>query len=264
MLRPGRIRWNNRLSLLVAVVLASSAVCAQPGASEMIERVKPSIVAVGTFQKTRSPAFKFRGTGFAIGDGTVVATNAHVLPEKIDGEQFEALVVQLPGIGGRSSQLREARVIAEDRSHDIALMRINGAALAALPLGDSSRVREGQTYGFTGFPIGSILGLSPVTHRAMISSLTPIALPSGHSTQLNAQAIARLKSGTFTIFQLDATAYPGNSGSPLYDFESGEVVGVINMVFVKGSKESGLTQPSGISFAIPIEHLKRIAGSASR
>ncbi len=27
---------------------------------------------------------------------------------------------------------------------------------------------------------------------------------------------------------LDATAYPGNSGSPLYDPETGEVVGIIH------------------------------------
>jgi serine protease Do len=55
----------------------------------------------------------------------------------------------------------------------------------------------------------------------------------------------------FTIFQLDATAYPGNSGSPLYDGETGEVIGVINSVFVKGAKENALRDPSGITYAIP-------------
>ncbi|MEO8976220.1 MAG: serine protease, partial [Casimicrobiaceae bacterium] len=34
---------------------------------DVIARVKPSIVAIGTYQKTRSPAFAFRGTGFAVG-----------------------------------------------------------------------------------------------------------------------------------------------------------------------------------------------------
>ena len=57
------------------------------------------------------------------------------------------------------------------------------------------------------------------------------------------------------MFQLDATAYPGNSGSPLYDPATGEVIGIVNMVFVKGTKESALTQPSGITYAIPSRYL---------
>jgi S1-C subfamily serine protease len=60
------------------------------------------------------------------------------------------------------------------------------------------------------------------------------------------------------VFQLDATAYPGNSGSPLYDPDTGEVLGVVNMVFVKGTKESALTQPSGITYAVPSSHLEQL------
>jgi S1-C subfamily serine protease len=55
---------------------------------------------------------------------------------------------------------------------------------------------------------------------------------------------------------LDATAYPGNSGSPVFDVDTGEVIGIINMVFIKGSKEAALSQPSGITYAIPSIHLK--------
>ena len=39
----------------------------------------------------------------------------------------------------------------------------------------------------------------------------------------------------FDAFQLDAIAYPGNSGSP-HEPATGQVVGVINSVFVKESK----------------------------
>ncbi|HNM56654.1 MAG TPA: S1C family serine protease, partial [Thauera aminoaromatica] len=62
----------------------------------------------------------------------------------------------------------------------------------------------------------------------------------------------------FRVYQLDATAYPGNSGSPLYDPASGEVIGVLNMVFVKSTKEKVLADPSGISYAIPVEYLQRL------
>ena len=60
---------------------------------------------------------------------------------------------------------------------------------------------------------------------------------------------------SFTLYppaeQLDATAYPGNSGSPLYDPASGTVLGIINMGLVKGTKESAITNPSGITYAVP-------------
>ena len=58
----------------------------------------------------------------------------------------------------------------------------------------------------------------------------------------------------YEVFQLDATAYPGNSGSPLYDMATGGVVGVLNKVFVQTTKERVLQDPSGISYAIPARH----------
>ena len=63
------------------------------------------------------------------------------------------------------------------------------------------------------------------------------------------------------VMQLDGTAYPGNSGSPLYDPETGEVVGIVNSVVVKATRESILSQPSGISFAIPAQPLKNLLQS---
>jgi len=119
-------------------------------------------------------------------------------------------------------------------------------------------VREGQDVLITGFPLGAVLGATPVTHRGMISAITPIAIPQARAAELDPAVIRRLSSGSFTVFQLDATAYPGNSGSPLYDPVTGDVFGIVNMVFVKRTKESVLTQPSGITYAIPASHLKAI------
>ena len=138
------------------------------------------------------------------------------------------------------------------------LLRIEGEPFPALKLANSDSVREGQTIAFTGFPIGGALGFSPVTHRGMVSSITPIALPAGNARQVNDKLIRQLKNGTFDIFQLDATAYPGNSGSPVFDVVSGEVIGVINMVFIKGTKEAALSQPSGIAYAIPANYLNQL------
>ena len=221
-----------------------------------IERVKPSIVGVGTVQKTRSPPLNFLGTGFVLDDGLHVITNAHVVPEVLDVANHESYTV-ITG-KGKQPELRVATVAAIDKEHDLALLKITGTALPAMKLGDARKVREGQSLVFTGFPIGMILGFYPVTHRAMISSITPIILPAHNSRQLNAKMINQLQKPAYAVFQLDGTAYPGSSGSPLYDPESGLVYGVINMVFVKGKKEAALSNPSGITYAIPVTYIHEL------
>lgn len=232
---------------------AAGAVRADP--IDTIERVKASVVAIGTYERTRNPPFAFRGTGFAIGDGTWVATNAHVLPPALDGERRESLVAVLPGINITTGQARTARVIAVDRGRDLAILAIEGPRLTPVRIADSFRVREGQILYFTGFPIGAVLGLIPATHRSMVAALTPISIPADDAAQLDAQAIRRLSAGAASVMQLDATAYPGNSGSPLYDPESGGVVGILNSVFVKASRETLISQPSGIAYALPVQWL---------
>lgn len=220
---------------------------------ETIDRVKPAIVVVGTYNKTSNPQFTMRGTGFVVGDGNLVATNAHVLGETPppDGTSYAILARLSSG----ELQQRRARGVATDKEHDLAVLRIEGAPLPRMVLRNSDAVREGQPVAFTGFPIGGALGFSPVTHRGIVSAVTPIALPTPTAQQLNEKVIRRLKNGTFNIFQLDATAYPGNSGSPMFDVDSGEVIGIINMVFIKSTKEAVLSQPSGISYAIPANFL---------
>ena len=232
------------------------------GLPETIERVKPSIVAVGTYQKLRSPAFVYRGTGFVVGDGTLIATNAHVVPETLQADSRETIVVLTANPNSRDPRALEAKPVAVDKDHDVALLRIVGATLPALTLSDVGAVREGQSVAFTGFPIGNVLGFVPVTHRGTIAALTPIALPAATAAQLDQRVLRRLQTGAFTVFQLDATAYPGNSGSPLYDTETGGVIGIINMVFVKSTKESALSQPTGISFAVPAQYLQELMRNA--
>jgi S1-C subfamily serine protease len=255
-----------RIAACLALALAAPiAVCAQTAgdAPRTIERVKGSVVAVGTFQRTRSPAFRFLGTGFAVGDGATIATNAHVLPATLDTDNLETIAVVIP-TGSREAQLRPATRGAADPAHDLALIRIEGAPLPALAVRDSDGVREGESILFTGFPIGNVLGPFPATHRGMVSAITPIAIPPANSSQLDARVIRQLAGGAFPVFQLDATAYPGNSGSPVYAADSGEVIGVVNMVFVKGTKEAALTQPSGITYAIPSRHLLTLLKQGGR
>lgn len=247
----GRSLLRLLLGLISALLLAFPA---QAELADMISRVKPSLVVVGTFNKLKSPAFNMRGTGFVVGDGTLIATNAHVVPEMAGGESGQDTLMILAR-HGTETRPHPVQLVARDSAHDLAILRLSGSPLPALVLGASDAVREGQAVAFSGFPIGGALGFSPVTHRGIVSSITPIALPIGNASQLKDKSIRRLRSGAFPIFQLDATAYPGNSGGPLFDTDSGEVIGVLNMVFVKSTKEALLEKPSGISYAIPIRHL---------
>lgn len=237
------------------VLLFSFGVQASP--EETIQRVKASVVAIGTHLPTRSPPYKLVGTGFVVGDGTLVATNAHAITTMLDVQQRETLVVALPaGVG--QTMVREAVRVANDADLDLAVLRIKGPPLPALKFRNSDSVREGQTVYFTGFPITSVLGLFPATHRAMVSALTPPVVPGANSRQLTPKMIRRLSSGGFMVFQLDGTAYPGNSGSPLYDPDTGEVVGIINATAVKSTKEAALSDPSGITYAIPAKYLEAL------
>ncbi len=257
-----------RLIGKIGAVLCAFAACLTSGPARAdlpstVERLKPSIVVVGSFRSTDSPRFRMRGTGFVVGSGNQAITNLHVLPQASENTADMTIVVQVRRPGGILS-MRQASIERVDRVHDLALLRFEGAAAPSMVIGDSQAVREGQAVAFIGFPIGGALGFSPVTHRGLISSITPAAMPTPSASQLNEATIRSVRGGPFDIFQLDGTAYPGNSGGPLFDPDSGEVLGVVNMVFIKGSRESALSQPSGISYAIPSRFVTELLELGSR
>jgi len=222
------------------------------GLEGTIAKIKPSIVGVGSYSPARQPRGQLVGTGFVLANGLLVATNYHNISRPLAAGQKERWVVFVGT--GRRPEVRSADIVARDPDHDLALLKIGGSPLPALSLADDDKVQEGLEVAFSGYPLGSILGLYPVTHRGIVSSITPIAVPQQSSASLNSETIKRLRN-PYMVFQLDATAYPGNSGSPVYHQESGKVVGVINKVFVKESKEAMLENPSGITFAIPSRYL---------
>jgi S1-C subfamily serine protease len=219
---------------------------------DLVARAKPSVVLVGTYRETDAPRFRFSGTGFVVGDGLTVVTNAHVLPDP--SIPAEGRVVQVQAWRGeRQWEARPARVLTVARERDLAVLRLEGGpALPALTLAEGPPPREGSELAFIGFPIGGALGFAHVTHRALLSSITGLVLPQSSGQGLSPRAVRALRDGPMDIFQLDATAYPGNSGGPVFDVASGHVVGVINMVLARGTRESSLGQPTGITYALPV------------
>jgi serine protease Do len=242
---------NLRATLFAVISLASCPALAD-NLPHNIEKIKLSVVGIGTLEQTRRPPISFRGTGFVVGDGLHIITNAHVIPPVLDVEQQEKLGILVGQ--GEVARFREAKQVAIDTEHDLTLLKIEGEPLTPVKFGDSGTLREGQNIAFTGFPIGTVLGLYPVTHRGTVSAITPIVIPAASSKTLDAKSVIRMRT-PYTVFQLDATAYPGNSGSPMYDPDTGALYGIINMVFVKSTKENALADPSGISYAIPAKYI---------
>lgn len=250
------------LAVIALALLPADGVSADMGIgplADTVVRIKPSIVGVGTVLKTRRPPNLLTATGFVIRSGNHVLTNAHVIPVELNRKKNEFLAV-FSG-QGNEGKVHRATVLETDPEHDLALLQVDGEPLPPLALGDDGRVREGELYAFTGYPLGAVLGLYAATSRGIISAITPIVIPAMGGRNTKTEVFRRLKH-PFPVFQLDATAYPGNSGSPLYRVDTGEVIGIINMVFVKGTKEHAITDPSGITYAIPVRHARDLMKKA--
>lgn len=222
---------------------------------DIVAKVKPSVVGVGIHTPTTQPQNILRGTGFVIGDGHYVVTNAHVLPETLDESLLQKMAVFIGS--GKQAKVRYAEIVVKSDLYDLAILKISGSALPAMRLANNTFLKDGSYIAFTGFPIGTVLGLYPVTHRGMIASTTPTVIPVQSAGQMTLKMLKRMRN-PYLVYQLDATAYPGNSGSAMYDMKTGEVVGIINKVFVQETKEAVISKPSGITYAIPVKYLHQI------
>lgn len=250
----------NRRHLLAALALGSGASPARAAdLPALVARLRASVCPVGTFGALDSPRFTFRGTGFVVGDGTLVATCWHVIHDASPSERpgLRSVAVQMPGADG-SLSVREADVVQTDRPRDLALLRLRGRPGTPLALTEAAATPEGTDVALMGFPIGGALGFKHVTHRGIVAAVVASDLPTGNARRLNDGAVARLREGSFELLQLDATAYPGNSGGPLFELEQGRVVGVVNMVLLKGNRESAIGQPTGITYAVPARYLAEL------
>lgn len=226
----------------------------------VVASVKPAIVGIASYNPLRQPQAEILGTGFGVGDGRLIITNEHVIrPLLKEGTGLELIVL----VGsGSSPDIRKVRLLETDAKHDLALLQIEGAPVPPLMLkAGREPVPEGSDIAITGFPLGPMLGLYPATHRGIISAVTPNVIPQRSARELDPIMVRRER---FDVYQLDIVAYPGNSGSPVYMVETGEVVAVVNSAYIKDTKERSISSPSGISYAIPVKFVQQLLRRAKK
>ncbi len=221
---------------------------------ETIKKVKPSIIAIGTYHPRSKPAVNFYGSGFVFSQKGYAITAEHVISaiEKKDGVGNLYAFSQKNGI----SKKFRARVLTENVKYDLAIIKLEGSGFDHVRLGNSSNVEEGQSIAICGYPYGPVFGLFPTTQTGIISNISPMAIPVRKSSLLSNKMIKALKD-PYTIFQLDCTAFPGNSGGPLFMPDTGNIIGVLNSGFVRVTKENKQIS-TGISYAIPINYVKEL------
>ena len=195
--------------LLIFIFLLSTpvAVVTQDELPELVRRIKPSAVAVETFD-ARGEKLS-RGSGFFIGPDRVV-TNRHVIENAFKAEihSFTGAVYPVKG------------VIAVDAEADIALLRVEAPATQVRPLSlDRTSPQEGESV----FVIGNPLGLEGSVSNGIVSAVRDIP--------------------TFgRIIQITAPISPGSSGSPVVNM-LGQVIGVASLQ-VTGGQSVNFAIPS--------------------
>lgn len=158
----------------------------------------------------------------------------------------------------KGARVLQVRIQAIDRDADLAVLALPGDGLPALALAGDDEVSEGDEIVLMGFPIGGALGLFAAAHRGIVAAITPMITPAATSAGLRAQDLKVMRGRPIQLLQLDATAYPGNSGGPLISSRTGRVVGVLSFGLAKGSRESAIQFPSGISYAIPSRYVRAL------
>ena len=171
---------------------------AQDFLPELVKRIKPSAVAIETFDAKDNTLA--RGSGFFIA-GDRVITNRHVIER--------ATRVEIHLLNGKKYPVRG--VIAVDGEGDLAILRVDVPRELAVPL---PIVKAAPQEGESIVVIGNPYGLEGSVSNGIVSAVREI-------------------SGYGKIIQITASISPGSSGSPVVNM-AGQVIGVATLQAAEG------------------------------
>ncbi|HXT63994.1 MAG TPA: trypsin-like peptidase domain-containing protein [Pyrinomonadaceae bacterium] len=192
---------------ILALFIATLPAAAQDQLPELVRRIKPSAVAIETFD-ARGEKLS-RGSGFFV-DVDRVVTNRHV----IDG----AYRAEVHSVSGSSYPVKS--VLAVDAEGDLALLKVDAPPNLVRPLSlDRTSPQEGESI----VVIGNPFGLEGSVTNGIVSAVRDIP-------------------GFGRIIQITAPISPGSSGSPVVNMQ-GQVIGVATLQ-VAGGQSVNFAIPS--------------------
>lgn len=205
----------------------------QDNIADIIEDKIESVVGISKLKTTGNSIL---GTAkedeLGLGTGIIITNTGYILSNShVTGEKYSHCYVTL-----EDKNTYEGDVVWADKDLDLSIIKIKANNLKYASLGDSDKVRIGDTSFAIGNPIG--YEFRRTVTSGIISALNrTIKIEEENNTSYMSNLI-----------QTDATINPGNSGGPLIN-KKGEVIG-INTVKI--------TSAEGIGFAIPINVVKPI------
>jgi S1-C subfamily serine protease len=196
-------------------------------------KVEPALVDINTSLSYQNG--EAAGTGIVLSSNGVVLTNNHV----IEG----ATNISVTDIGNGKSY--PGVVVGYDRTHDIAVVQIQGATgLQTAGIGDSGKVAIGDKV--VGLGNAGGLGGTPSAAAGVVTALNQSITASDDSNGTSEQLTG--------LIQTDASIQPGDSGGALVN-SSGQVIGVDTAA----SSGFSFNTQGGQGFAIPINEALAIA-----
>ncbi|MFT9495295.1 serine protease HtrA [Anaerosolibacter sp.] len=197
--------------------------------SAVAKKAMPSVVGITTETTQQDLFFGAKksqgvGTGVVVDHRGYILTNAHVVN---NGSVERVNVVFNDGTN------KEAKILWNDPSLDLAVIKVDGVNVTPAELGNSDNIEVGET----AIAIGNPLGMQ--FERTVTSGII-----SGLERNIDISANETIEN----LIQTDASINPGNSGGPLLNGK-GEVIGINTAKIQSGE---------GLGFAIPINLAKPI------
>ena len=173
-----------------------------------LEQTMESVVGISKLKDNGNSIFSSNTEStLGLGTGVIISENGYILSnEHVTGEKYSTCYITL-----ENSKKYEGTVVWSDTDLDLSITKIEATNLKYISLGDSDKIRIGETVYAIGNPIGFEFRRT-VTSGIISSKNRTIKLEEKDKVSYMSDLI-----------QTDATINPGNSGGPLI-YPNGEII----------------------------------------
>ncbi|MDO9099975.1 MAG: trypsin-like peptidase domain-containing protein [Caldisericota bacterium] len=231
MSNPGIFPWARSVSYpLTGTPTGTTIVTTEEQAVENAVKIaSPAVVRINVTATAQDPFWMIPSQETGIGSGFIITSDGYVLTNNHVVQDATTITVTLKD--GREFR---GQVVGTDPLSDVAVVKISGANLPTIQLGDSSRLTVGQKV----IAIGNPYGLDQTVTTGVISALERNIQADQGKTLVG-------------VVQTDAAINPGNSGGPLVDL-SGRVVGINTMIYQNAQ---------GLGFSVSVNTARKVYDS---